>query len=247
MNQLNYKQIRTRKIYEEVAEQIRSRIISGQLKPGEKLASIGELAENFQVGRSAVREALSALKAMGLVEMKQGEGTFVREYDPTSLSQILSPAAIMNKHDVLDLMEVRKIVEAGSVELASRKWTSEDLLPIEEALEEMRLGIGIGDEEMGEKADLRFHLSIAKASHNRLLMELMNTISDTMAVTMRETRRVWLYREQATTERLYKEHMAIYDAIRNRDAKEAQRMMLEHLNKVESTLRHHIIEAEEMD
>lgn len=71
---MKYKQIKTKKIYEEVAEALLESIKSGELEPGDKLDSVQALADSFQVSRSAVREALSALKAMGMVEMKQGKG-----------------------------------------------------------------------------------------------------------------------------------------------------------------------------
>ena len=78
---MKYKQIKTKKIYEEVADALLEKIKAGELKPGEKLDSVQALSESFQVSRSAVREALSALKAMGLVDMKQGEGTYIREFE----------------------------------------------------------------------------------------------------------------------------------------------------------------------
>lgn len=97
---LKYKQIKTKKIYEEVADALLEKIKAGELKPGEKLDSVQALSESFQVSRSAVREALSALKAMGLVDMKQGEGTYIREFEPSHVSQPLSSALLMKKEDV---------------------------------------------------------------------------------------------------------------------------------------------------
>ena len=83
---MKYKKIKPKKIYEEVAEAIYEMIRSGQVKPGEKLDSVQQLAENFQVGRSAIREALTSLRAMGLVEMKQGEGTYVNEFETNQIT-----------------------------------------------------------------------------------------------------------------------------------------------------------------
>ena len=82
-----------------------------------------QLAENFQVGRSAIREALSALKAMGLIEMKQGEGTYVRQFEASSIHFPLSTAMLMNKDDVINLLEVRKIIEIGAATSAAAKRT----------------------------------------------------------------------------------------------------------------------------
>ncbi len=124
---LKYKQIKTKKIYEEVADALLEKIKAGELKPGEKLDSVQALSESFQVSRSAVREALSALKAMGLVDMKQGEGTYIREFEPSHVSQPLSSALLMKKEDVKQLLEVRKLLELGVAAMAAEKRTEDDL------------------------------------------------------------------------------------------------------------------------
>src|SRR4051794_30812075 len=111
---VKYKQIKPKKIYEEVAETLHEAIRNGTLKSGDKLDSVQQLAENFQVGRSAIREALSALRAMGLIEMKQGEGTYVLQFEAQNLTFPLSTAMLMNQEDVRNLLEVRKIIEAGA-------------------------------------------------------------------------------------------------------------------------------------
>jgi GntR family transcriptional regulator, transcriptional repressor for pyruvate dehydrogenase complex len=230
---LNYKRIKTRKIYEEVAEALIDMIKSGQLKSGDKLDSVQQLAENFQVGRSAVREALSALRAMGLVEMHQGEGTYIREFDSKMLSLPVYIAALMKKDDVKNLLEVRRILEVGAVEAAALRRTDEQLIEIKEALVQME---DASDEELGEEADLRFHMAIAKASQNELLIGLMNNVSEMMVTTMRETRRLWLYSKKSTLDRLFQEHQSIYEAIEEKDGRKAQQLTLNHLRSVEEVL-----------
>ncbi|KIL73793.1 FadR/GntR family transcriptional regulator [Bacillus badius] len=238
---MDYKRIRPRKIYEEVAEAILSMIKSGQLKPGDKLDSVQQIAESFQVGRSAVREALSALRAMGLIEMHQGEGTYVRAFDSKMLSLPVHTALLMKKEDVKNLLEVRRILEMGAVEAAASRWTDDQLDEIKEALDQMK---GANDEELGEEADFLFHMAIAKASQNDLLISLMNNVSEMMVTTMRETRRLWLYSKKSTLERLTQEHSSIYEAIANRDEAEARRLMLDHLQSVEEVLMKYFHEIE---
>ncbi|OQM47293.1 GntR family transcriptional regulator [Anoxybacillus sp. UARK-01] len=235
---MEYKQIKPKKIYEEVAETIFDMIKNGVLKPGDKLDSVQQLEENFQVGRAAIREALTALKAMGLIELKQGEGTYIREFDPTMLSFPISIAALMKKEDIAYLLEVRKLLEVGAAGVAARKRTERDLKAMEEALEQMRQGIG--NEEIGEKADFLFHIAIAAASQNPILVSLMNNISEMMIETMRETRRIWLFSKQATSEQLLEEHMNIFEAIQRQDVNAAQARMLEHLSNVEQVLKKYI-------
>ncbi|SMO34873.1 FadR/GntR family transcriptional regulator [Melghirimyces algeriensis] len=233
---MEYQPIRGRKIYEQVAEQIKGMIQSGKLKPGDKLASVRELSERFDVGRSAVREALSALRAMGLLEMRQGEGTYVKTFDPNTVSRPIVEATLMNQEQILELLEVRKIMEAGSAAICATEHDQEDLRKMEDALKEMEESLG-ASEELGEQADAKFHLAVAKGTKNNLLYHLMTTISGTMQEAMRESRRIWLYAEEETAERLYREHQAIYHAIKDRNATLAQQQMLAHLVKVEQVLR----------
>lgn len=239
---MNYKKIRPKKIYEEVEEAIYEMIRSGQLKPGDKLDSVQQLAENFQVGRSAIREALTALRAMGLIEIRQGEGTYVKEFETSQIAFPLSSAILMNKGDIANLLEVRKILEIGTAFSAAQNRSSENLESMEEALEEMKLANGNG--ELGEKADLQFHLAIAEGTNNPLLINLMHHVSGLMVETMKETRRLWLYSKQTTTDKLYAEHFSIYEAIKNKEAEQARTLMLEHIENVEEVLQKYIEQIE---
>lgn len=231
---MNYKKIKPKKIYEEVADAIHDMIKSGQFKPGDKLDSVQQLAENFQVGRSTIREALTALRTMGLIEIRQGEGTFVKEFESGQVSLPLSTAILMNLQDTQNLLEVRKILEAGTCYTAAQKRTEEHLQTIETALKEMQLASG--NEELNEKADLAFHLSIAEATQNPLLVNLMNHVSGLMGDTIKETRRLWLFSKQITVDRLYEEHHNIYLAIKEQDGEKARALMLDHLENVEGVL-----------
>ncbi len=231
MISLEYKSIKPKKIYEEVSEAILTMIKNGTLKPGDKLLPVHQLAEQFQVGRSAVREALSALRAMGLIEMKQGEGTYVKNFDSSSLTKSLNHTLLMKKEDILNLLEVRKVLEVGAVRAAATKRTEDNLQNMRHWLDEMEKGIG--DEKAGEKADFHFHMAIAEASHNKILLELMNHVSEMIAETIGESRRIILYGEQTTAERLLEEHQAIYEAVLGQDIDSAQQAMLNHLTNVE--------------
>lgn len=243
VKKLKYKQIKTKKIYEEVAEALLDTIKKGELQPGDKLDSVQSLADSFQVSRSAVREALSALKAMGMVEMKQGEGTYVKTFEPEQISIPLSAALLMKKKDVAELLEVRGILEIGAVSAAAEKRTEEDLERMHAALADMNLADG--NNELGEKADLAFHLALAGASQNGLLKGLMNHVSSLLIETMRETRKIWLFSKKTTVKRLYEEHEAIYRAVKEQDGQKAEQAMLEHLTNVEKVLASYFEETEQ--
>ncbi len=238
---MKYKKIKPKKIYEEVAEALHEGIRSGVLKPGDKLDSVQQLAENFQVGRSAIREALSALKAMGLIEMRQGEGTYVRQFDVNEMKFPLSTSMLMNKIDVMNLLEVRKIIETGAAALAAANRNSEDLKSMGIALEEMK--IATKNKELGEKADLKFHLAISNATQNTMLSKLLSDVSELMQHTMKETRRIWLFSKQTTVERLYEEHLTVFEAIKNQDEEEARQAMFTHLENVEIVINKYFDES----
>lgn len=235
---MKYKQIKPKKIYEQVADELLSMIREGKLKPGEKLDSVIQLAENFQVGRSAIREALATLRAMGLVEMKQGEGTYVKAFEPEEIVYPLQHALLMSEEDRTELMEVRHILETGIAASAALNRSDEDLVQMEQALSEMKEFAG--DPENGEKADLAFHMIIAHAAKNKLLLRLMHHVSDLTGESMRETRQICLFGENAAPEELNKQHEAILDAIRTKQPEQARLAMVAHLEYVEGVLRNYM-------
>jgi GntR family transcriptional regulator, transcriptional repressor for pyruvate dehydrogenase complex len=231
---LVYKKIKPKKIYEEVSDELYEMIRSGSLKPGEQLDSIQQLAENFQVGRPAIREALSALSSMGLIEIKQGEGTFVKTFDPAIMNHPLSAALLMDQDNIKHLLEVRKILESGTAEVAAKKRTEENLIELKDMLFNMEKVSD--DEELSDKADISFHVAVANASQNELLITLMNHVSELMTEKMRDIRRAALYSEEMTLKQLYQQHVRIYDAIAAQDEDGARSAMLFHLQSVEESL-----------
>jgi len=171
---------------------------------------------------------------MGLIELKQGEGTFVKEYDSTSLA--LHTSILMTKQDIVHLLEVRKILETGAAASAADKYEKGDVIAIEEAYHDMKNTRG--NQELGEQADLLFHLEIAKASKNPLLVDLMHQVSGMMIETMRETRRIALFSTDTTLTQINEEHVEIIKAIKAKDSKAASAAMMNHLENVENVLTH---------
>lgn len=222
-----------RSSYEEITEQIKSQIMNGQLKPGEQLPSTKELSEQFAVGRSTMREALSALKAMGLIEIRQGEGCTVKSFNAAEMELKLA-SSMMSKAMLLDLLEARKALEVSNAALAAEKRNEHDLDVFRMSLKAMEHHFG--DEREGEKADLSFHLTLAKATHNSVLVRLFESISDTMEAAIRETRRHYMYADENVSKQLWKEHKQIFIAIEAGDAKAAEEAMRSHLFHVERVL-----------
>ncbi|WP_286926858.1 MULTISPECIES: FadR/GntR family transcriptional regulator [Lysinibacillus] len=241
---MELRKIKPKKIYEEVSEILYEKIRAGVLKPGDRLDSVEQLAEQLQVSRSAIREALSALKAMGLIEIKQGSGTFVKSIQPSQLDFPLSTAILTNKQDVAHLLEVRKIIEVGAAASAAIHRTDEDIQAMIQILDEMKRVQGDG--ELGEKVDFQFHAAISKASQNPMLATILDQVSGLMIETMKETRRIWLYSKKTTSEQLYDEHMQIFLAIKQQNEELAKHAMASHLSNVEKVLMQYFETTESM-
>jgi len=230
---MEIKRIKPKKIYEEISDIIIEKVKNGELKPGDALDSVDKMAKMYDVSRSSVREAISSLRAMGLVETRQGEGTFVTSFDASSFSLPVSTALIMQKKDIKELIVVRRLLEIGTVSLAAKSRTEEDLKNLEKSLTLMKDTEGKG--LLGENADLQFHLNIAKATHNDMLINLTSSVSDATLESMRETRRLILYSEESMS-KLYEEHLKIFQAIKDSDAKLAEKEMRDHLVSIENVL-----------
>src|SRR5690606_38278407 len=125
-------------------------------------------------------------------------------------------------------------IETGVAATAAEKHTPDDMKKIEEALNGMKEAVG--NKELGEASDLQFHLAIAEATQNQMLTNLLLNVSDVMQETMNETRRITLFSEEKTTQRIKNEHLTIYEAIEARDEVAPRNAMLINLNKVEETL-----------
>lgn len=227
---MNFRPIKTKKVYEEIIEQVKKMIVEGVLSPNDKLISERELADQLKVSRSAVREAFRALEAMGIIDIRHGEGTFVKAVSSETLVEVLVMACMFDKDTTRELMELRKILEVESAGLASLRHTADELDSMEQALCRMKKDIESGD--LGEEADWLFHYAIAEATHNSIIIRLMDTIGDTMQRVLKKARQE-LYQTPGTPNRLYNEHCRIFEALRQGNDKEARRVMFEHLDLVE--------------
>lgn len=219
------------KIYEQVADIILESIKSGEYKVGDRLPSIQQLAQIYGVSVASIREALNALRTIGVIELKQGYGTFIKQVKPTFFELGDKFTSI---EQIKELLELREIVESATVEKAALNRNDSDLAQLKQSLDDM--GKAVTDGTSGEKADLQFHLAIAKAAKNTLLVELLNNISGLIQDSMEETRKIFIYSAQKTIHRLHEEHVRIYNAIKSQDSSEAVMAMEAHLTEVRDTI-----------
>lgn len=229
------KPIRVRKHYEEVMEQLIHLIRTKTLLPGDKLDSIDTLAANFNVSRSVIREALTSLRAMGLIHIVQGEGTFINNFDAASVSIPVTSGLLMKKENMKELFEVRKILEVGAVELAAINRTEDDLTLMQQALDAM----AVENDGLNEKTDYYFHFTIVKASKNDMLLHLLRSISEIMMETMHDAQQI-IFNEEDNGQRLSDEHKQIFHAIQNQEVSLAKKAMTQHLQGVEKSLSNYI-------
>lgn len=230
-----FQQVKPQKGSEIVMQQIMQQIVSGTYLPGAKLPTVVDLAASFQVGRSTIREALSALKAMGWVDIRHGGGTFVSMTLPTDPEAEDRGGMFEHSESLHEVLEVRKFIEVGCASLAAARRSEYNLQELRHILSHMEAALG--NEKESEEADIRLHLEIAKASHNTLLIGMMESLTERLKESMSTSRRLWFFAERASAEQLLQEHREIYEAIAIRDEKLAAEKMMGHLQKVDDVVK----------
>lgn len=226
---MTFQQIRPQKGSEIVLQQIKMQIETGTYAPGSKLPTVVELAASFQVGRSTIREALSGLKAIGWVDIRHGGGTFVTNPLPIDSSSLFDQGQTLQ-----EVQEVRRFIEAGCASLAASRRTEVNLTALRQILSTMEASLE--NEEESEQADIRFHLEIAKASHNSLMIGMMESLTERLQQSMKASRRLWFFAERASAEKLLQEHRDIVDAIETKDEQLAAAKMSQHIHKVDQVI-----------
>lgn len=167
--------LRPANLVKKVLSQIREQIVDGEWTQGQKIPSENELSRRFRVSRNTVRSAIHQLQALGVLAAKQGQGTFVNASFNTAYLSSVMPFISLSREEILDLLEFRRILEAGSAALASERAKQDDIYEIGSALE--RMLHSIDDLDAYSKADFDFHLAIAKASKNKIIREVLNRLS----------------------------------------------------------------------
>lgn len=231
---LKFQRIGTKKIYIEVIEQIKEMLARGDLKPGDQLPSEREFAELLGISRVSLRQALTVLETLGIVEIRHGEGTFVSS-NPDGFGNLnIYLSKISKESDPLDILEARKLIEVEIASLSAIERTEEDLKVMEEILDEMKMAIERGEETL--TIDLRFHLQIAESTHNPVLFSVMNHIGSLMRQNLWRVVKGLSLTTPGRAEKYLEQHWLIYNAIKDRDPIKAKEFMLRHLESIEQDL-----------
>ena len=218
--------VKSTRIYEEIVRQIKGMIAEGRLKSGDQLPPERDLAEKFLVSRTSVREALRALESVGLIEIRPGEGTFVREVSVEALVEPLALVLLAQREMIGELFEARRLLEPVIAGLAARRASREEVQEMERILDEQAKEIAAGNTGLAQ--DAAFHAAIATAAHNRAITRIVHAVMDLLAQSREEA-----ISTPGRPTRSHEDHRRVLDAIRGGDAAAAERAMQDHVVAVE--------------
>jgi GntR family transcriptional repressor for pyruvate dehydrogenase complex len=225
----SYQPIARRKVYEQVAEQLLGQIGARRLKPGDVLPPERELTESFGVGRSSIREALRMLESQGVISAVNGGSFVVADAASPLNSSLRLMFTLDDRAGIHDLFELRRILEVEAAALAAERHGEGHLEEMEAAIEEMAVSLGDSGGDRFIEADLRFHLAVAEATGNRLVLHSMHAVRD---VVRRALMTVFVIPQ--SPESAVVEHRAFRAAIASGDPSRARQEMTDHLVRVEA-------------
>jgi len=216
---------RASRLYEQIVRQVEESLEKGELKTGDKLPAERDLAEQFGVSRTAVREAVKVLREKGLVEAFPGKGTLIMEGTPHTMRISLDRMLKTNQEGSTYLAEVREMIEPEIAAMAAARADGEDLAA-------MRESVGVMDEAKKDpeayiEADLDFHLAMAEAAGNPIILSLIDSI-----VGLLREQRMGIFQVDGGPERGQYHHRRILDAVEHRDSAGAREAMRAHMRQV---------------
>lgn len=230
---MSYQPIERRKVYEQIAEQLLAQITQQNLRPGDPLPTERELTQLYRAGRSSVREALRMLESKGVIA-DAGGGSFAVAGYANPLNSSLQLLLNLDQATMVDIYELRLILECEAAGLAAERHTEVHLAAMDAGIAEMSKGLestGPDRAELYIDGDLRFHLAIAEATRNGVILHTMRALRELIR---RALMSIFLVPE--SPERSSEQHRAIRDAIAARDADRARDEMRAHLVRVESDI-----------
>jgi len=221
--------IRKTRLAEDIADRIRVLMLDGTYPPGQPMPGERDLAKQFGVSRGSVRDAFRMLETIGLIDTKHGQGTFPRELD---VDRLVAPLAsvLTHRHDLQDeLLDVRRMFEPAVARVAALRATPDDLADLDRIVEAQRRKVKGGRSTIVE--DTAFHAALARATRNRVLVRLMETLNALLV----ESRTLTL-KQKGRPERSIRGHEAVVDAVRGRDADAAAHAMNRHIDEIAALL-----------
>lgn len=212
-----------------VIEQIKSAVQNGDFLPGDKLPPERDLAKQFCVSRGVVREAISVLEAKGVVVVKPGKGVFLNTNAQEDLFDSLNSILENEDSSLIELLELRQSIESQAAYYAAERRTKKELDKIKDAIDKLEACFQKG--MVAAEEDFAFHMAVAEASHNSMMVHTLRLIADFIIQGLYESRTDALLipgQDKIAME----EHKKIFDAIRDREPEAARQAMINHLESV---------------
>jgi len=222
-----FSRVKHSSVAEKVFETVHEWIISGKLKPGDKLASQDKLAEQFGVSRNTLREAIYKLTVMGLLSAKQGVGTIVNISSPSNYMTSLSDHLLLNPGTVREFIEARLVIEQATVRLAVVRMTKESLSKLNDSITQQARAFKEGDIDTFIKLDSEFHRELARESGNAVLLKFLETVRELLQEFIAEVSRL-----PGAIRSAIKYHREIVEYMLNNDRERAEEKMRDHLYDV---------------
>lgn len=226
---MQIKKVKRVRVYEEVLEQLKEALIQGELKPGDRFPTERELVEKFNVSRVTIRQALTVLEALGLIERKVGGGTYAinnsNDFEVARLVEVLSS----KKSTITEPLEVRRILEPEIARLAAKRATTKDITEMEDCLKRQKVKVEAN--ELIIQEDSEFHYAIAKSTKNSIVLKIIEMMHEMLW----DTRKSSISAYQGS-KRSLDGHYLILKAIKNRDGDAAYETMSKHLEEVETLI-----------
>ena len=232
---MNVNPINIKRIYQSIIEQLISMIKEGKLKVGERLPPERTLAEMFNVSRASIREAFSAMEVIGLIDVRQGEGSYITDLNIAPFINTIAPLFVRNESMETDLLEFRKMIEIEAVKLAANKHENADLTLLKKNLESMHLALQKNDINMGAEADIQFHKAIFDLTGNVVLLKAAEFTAYILESSVKFNR-TKILKDHSNSKILYHQHNQIYQAIKHGNAELATEIMDKHLNFVKEII-----------
>ena len=234
---VEFQAVKVSRVSDSIVAQIEGMILEGLLKPGERLPSERELADQLNVSRPSLREAIVILESKGLLESKRGGGTFIRDLAGPTITDPLVSLMQSHPETIFDVLELRHALEETGAYHAARRATESDRRLIEQRYRDLEAIYEAPtlDREREALADVEFHLSIADASHNLALVHVMRGLMTVLKSSI--TFNLDRIRESAVNHaEIRRQHKALYGAVIEGDADAAREAARQHLGFVKETL-----------
>lgn len=219
-NQFTFEPIQKSSIVVELTRRLLDYIFSGSVQPGGKLPTERQLQEALGVGRSAIREALKALTVLGILEVRQGDGTYLKKVDSALLTQSIEWGLLLGERNMMDIIETRREIELIIVKYAAARRTGEEVEQLRAIMEKLNVST-IND---FVEQDIAFHLKLAEMARNTVLKGVLTSIQSLL--------RTWIkcvIEAAGETRFSYNDHRKIYEAVAAGDPQAAVQAMQEHM------------------